>query len=70
MTWTIAIFVLIVVFAAVIITTSRRAEPDDGAIDIDSNAEEEVKLPGLNDIESPEDPSQKHPTTEAADERD
>ena len=42
MTWTIAIFVLIVVFAAVIITTSRRAEPDDRAIDIDSNAEEEV----------------------------
>ena len=70
MTWTIAIFVLIVVFAAVIITTSRRAEPDDRAIDIDSNAEEEVKLPGSNDIKPPEEPSQNQPTTEAADERD
>ena len=70
MTWTIAIFVLIVVFAAVIITTSRRAEPDDGAIDIDSNAEEDVKPPGSNDIQSPGDPSQNQPTTEAADERD
>ena len=70
MTWTIAIFVLIVVFAAVIITTSRRAEPDDRAIDIDSNAEEEVEPPGSNDIESPGDPSQDEPTTEAAEECD
>ena len=70
MTWTIAIFVLIVVFAAVIITTSRRVEPDDRAIDIDSNAEEEVKPPGSNDIESPGVPSQNQPTTEAADEGD
>ena len=70
MTWTIAIFVLIVVFAAVIITASRRAGPDDRAIDIDSNAEEDVKPPGSNDIQSPGDPSQNQPTTEAADERD
>ena len=70
MTWTIAIFVLIVVFAAVIITTSRRAEPDDRTIDIDSNAEEEGKPPGSNDIESSGDPSQNEPTTEGADERD
>ena len=70
MTWTIAIFVLIVVFAAVIITTSRSAEPDDRAIDIDSNAEEEVEPPGSNDIESSGDLSQNEPTTEGADERD
>ena len=70
MTWTIAIFVLIVVFAAVIITTSRRAEPDERAIDIDSNAEEDVKPPGSNDVESPEDPSQYEPSNEAAEERD
>ena len=69
MTWTIAIFVLIVVFAAVIITTTRRAGPDERAIDIDSNAEEEVKLPGSKDIESPEDPSQNEPATETSEER-